>query len=198
MADDIISARLAAFHNVGSFIKTEVLLPERVLGPDWSTTRFFEADTVVAKDFVSAVHELLKIEQSASCCLVNLTRTPVLEYQMASSFLIERTTTEEKYSAKLCEGGPASGWIYRMDRYGCTSDKGEWCVYCERNNDVALISFRGPDAARKYRSPLKILRAEPIESLLRVPELQAVPFNSLTPEWRSGLKENYASIGIVR
>jgi hypothetical protein len=197
MARDITSARLAAFHNVGCFIKTEALLPGRVLAPDWSTTRFFEADTVVAKGFVSAVHELLKIDQSASCCLLNLTNSPALEYQNASSFFIERTTTEEEYTAKLHEGGP-SGWIVRMDRYGCTSDRGEWCVYCERKNDVALISFRGPDAARKYRSPLEILRAEPIESLLRAPELQRVPFNSLTPEWRSGLNENYGSMGIVR
>jgi hypothetical protein len=198
MAHEIISARFAAFHNVGRFIKTEAFLPERVVGTEWTTTRFFEADTVVSKDFVSAVHEFVKIEQSESCCLVNLTRTHVPEYQKASSLFIERTTTEEEYSAKLREGGPASGWIFWMDRYGCASDKGEWCLYCERNNDVALISFRGPDAARKYHSPLKILRAEPIESLLRVPELQVVPFISLTPGWRSGLKENYGSIGIVR
>jgi hypothetical protein len=194
MAHDIISARLAAFHNVGCFIETEARLPGRVLGPDWSTTRFFESDTVVAREFVSAVHELLKIEQSVSCCLVNLTRTPVLEYKKASSFFIEKTTTDEEYIAKLNEGGPTSGWIFCMERYGCTSDKGEWCVYCERNNDVALISFRDSDAARTYRSALEILFAEPIESLLRLPALQRVPFNSLTPEWRSGLKDNYGNI----
>jgi hypothetical protein len=196
--NDITSARFTAFRNLSYFIKTGVRLPARVLGPDWSTTRFLEADTVVSRSFVSAVHELLKIEQSVSCCLVNLTSTPDLEYQKASYFFIERTTTEEEYITKLSEGGPALGWIFSMERYGCTSDKGEWCVYCERNNDVALISFRGSDAVRKYRSSMEMLRAESIETLIRVPALQRVPFNSLAPEWRSGLKENYGSIGIVR
>jgi hypothetical protein len=71
-------------------------------------------------------------------------------------------------------------------------------VYCERENDVALIFFRVFDAARKYRLPIEMLRAEPIEALIETPALQRVPFDSLTAEWRNGLEENYGSMGIAR
>jgi hypothetical protein len=190
-------AGLTAFENVSRFIKSETVLPGRVLGQEWLITRFFEADTVVSKIFISAVHKLMEIERSTSCCLLNITKSPVIEYHNASFLFLETRTTDEEYIAKLREGGPALGWIFWMDRYGCASDKGEWCVYCERNNDVAFISFRDADVAKRYHRPIEVLRAEPIEALIKTPALQVVPFNHLTTEWKNGLTQNYGSFPIT-
>jgi hypothetical protein len=188
---DILTARLAAFHNVRSFIEPDAMLPAQVLVGDWSTILFFESDRIFSASFVQTVRGLSHVERSTSCCLLNFSQTYVLEYQEAAAIFIEAATSADDYAKKLAEGGPAAGWLFGVDRYGCASDIGEWCIYCEKENDVAFIGLRAANV-EKYLLPLKRLSAEPVEALVG-DHASPPPFNMLTRKWRIGLLQHYGS-----
>jgi hypothetical protein len=95
------------------------------------------------------------------------------------------------YDDKLRDGGPASGWLYRVDRYACASDVGDWCIYCEKSNDVAVIGLRDIGGIGKFETPLKRLWAKPINELIDGGVSPAFPFDQLVPAWRQGLVQNY-------
>jgi hypothetical protein len=78
-----------------------------------------------------------------------------------------------------------------MDNYACTSDVGEWCFYCEKGNDIAVIGLREATGIEKFGMPLKRLWAKPIDELVDGGCSPTFPFNKLTPAWRQGLVNNY-------
>jgi hypothetical protein len=193
MTIDSTSARLSAFHNVIKSIRIEARLPSQVLFGTWPEFYFFESDVILSRSFVGFVHELCRIEQSTSCCLLNFTQTRVLEYQEAAFIFIEAKMSEDEFDAKVREGGPASGWLFGVDHYGCSSDNGDWCLYCERENDVALIGFKSTSSVDKYQSALESIGAKPIEDLVENGISPLFPFSKLTPEWKRALIDNYGS-----
>lgn len=189
MKTDVISARLTAFCNVRRFIDVGAWLPAQVLVGEWSRILFFESEWITSASFVEAIGCLLHAEESTSCCLLNFSQTCVIEYQKASAIFIEAGMSADEYQKKLKEGGPATGWLYRVDRYGCASDIGEWCIYCEQENDVALIGLRSTNI-EQFLLPLERLFAKPIETLVEN-HSSPPPFNMLTCEWRTGLLKHY-------
>jgi len=82
--------------------------------------------------------------------------------------------------------------VYPRQRFGFSSKSGEWCIYCERENDVAVIAFRDSSGPSKYADALSDFYAKPIKYFLDNPSLAPVPYNDLVPEWRTQLEENYS------
>jgi len=139
--------------------------------------------------FAPIIGDFLRSENGSLCCLLNLSKTKALEFERIAAVFIDGLVTGKEYDAQL----RGDGWLFGMDRYGCASDVGEWCMYCEKDNDIAVVGLRNENSRSKFRSPLKELNAEPIESVNGGELAELFPFIHLTPQWRRGLIENYGS-----
>jgi ankyrin repeat protein len=91
----------------------------------------------------------------------------------------------------LGAGGPANGWLYRIDRYVGASDVGTWCTYCGKSNDFAAIGMLQDDCAPKFGDPLWSLSAKPIGERIFGGRSPQYPFDHLVSAWRDGLLQNY-------
>jgi len=191
--DLIEKARETAFGHVVSSISLMASLPSQVFTGDFSEFMFFESDRIFAPPFVEVIREFLIAEQATSCCLVNLSRTHTMTNSHDAAIFLEPQVTSVEYDAHLRSGGPTTGWLFSMDRYGCASDSGSWSIYCEKNNDVAVVALRSGSAAEKFASPLRNLHAEPINKLIHQGTAGPFPFSSLTPKWRKELSKQYGS-----
>jgi len=92
------------------------------------------------------------------------------------------------------DGSPDS-WMFLMDRYVLASDKGHWYIYCEKENDVAVLAI-GEALSGSTRSQLaKLLGATPVGSVLTPGTGRLFDFQSLVPEWKSDLMAEYGPSG---
>jgi hypothetical protein len=189
---DIEAARLGAFHQILASINPAAHLPEQIYLDSWEQFLFFQSDYIFAASFPEVIGDLIRAEQANSFCLLNLSETSVFDFGHAATLFIEGTTAEEEYYSWLRKGGAKRGWIFGVARYGCASDKGQWCIYCEKENDVAVIALKSSTGVKSFAAPLTKVHAAPIVALVPNSPSAPFPFNSLTREWQSALIENYA------
>lgn len=179
---------LEAFRTVFHLIRPDISLPENVFERSMRRFLFFESDALFFGSFVEAAQTFLEIERSSAVSLVNLTEALQLGRGGASpSICLTQDTTEDKYRERLRGGSPAQRWLYSMDRYGCASNVGEWCIYCEKRNDVAVIGLRDDSSERRFKPALALLGAAPLEELWA----ERFPFREMVKEWRDGLVAHY-------
>ncbi len=181
----------SAFFNTVEAGDFKGMLPNSVLIDAWTVFLFFQSDYVFSADFVDIVREFLHLEDAQSACLLNLDKTESLDFDSAAAIYIDERVDGAAYQEKLHAGGPVSGWLFGVDRYVCASDVGEWCIYCEKGNDVAIIGFKGCECGGKFEAPLRSLSAKPIEDLIDGGCTLLFPFDQLVPTWRKGLVDNY-------
>ena len=171
-------------------------LPKRVFAGAWEGFLFCESDRLFDAAFVDAVIQFLGCENSRVACLLNLDKSDLRRLEeSASAIFLDHSSTGARYMDALEEGGPARGWLYAVDRYVCCSDVGEWCIYCEKDNDIAIVALRDAGERKDFELPLKQLGARPIEELIEGGSTPLFPFNQLVPSWREGLLMNYGSGG---
>jgi hypothetical protein len=176
-----------ARENLGKAIDATHRFPQYVFRGDWERFLFFDSDWLFGKAFVEIAKTLMQSEGSSSVCLTDFDS----ELPDQSSFWIRKETTSDDYLAafaKLPVGG-VRGWLWLISRYGCTSDVCEWCLYCERQNEVAVMALRKASFVEKYTSAIKQLEASPIDLALESPPSWV--FAHLVPEWREGLLKHY-------
>ena len=183
--------RKAALRNLLRAFDMGSNLPNQVFQGSWSSFLFFESDRVFAPEFTDVIKELLRAEGGEVACLLNLDETSSFEFEEIAAIFLDATTTSSSYESVLDGTGPATGWIYRMDNYVCSSDVGEWGIYCEKGNDVAVIGLHEAGNIKKFEMPLTRLLAKPIGELIDEGSSSVFPFNKLVPAWRHGLAQNY-------
>ncbi|WP_116137029.1 hypothetical protein [Trinickia diaoshuihuensis] len=167
-------------------------LPDRVFEGAWEDFLFCESDRLFDAAFVNVVIQFLGCENSRVACLLNLDRTDLTRFEESGeAIFLDRSTTGAQYMNALEEGGPSRGWLYAVDRYVCCSDIGEWCIYCEKDNDIAVVALRQVSKRQDFECPLKQLGARPIEELIEGGAWPLFPFNQLVPSWREGLLMHY-------
>jgi len=180
-----------AFRGVMDACDFQKMLPDRLFVGLWSGFLFFQSDYVFSPDFANIVREFMDLEGAKVTCLLNLDKTETAGFDGAASLFIDATMDGAAYQERLRAGGPAVGWLFDVDRYVCASDVGEWCIYCEKSNDVAVIGLREPDGRRKFELPLEHLAAKPIEDLIEGGRSPLFPFDRLVSDWREGLVDHY-------
>lgn len=151
---------------------------------------FFASDRMFEEPFVDLVKKLLTVEKASTCCVINVS---VLEEKVddTRSFVVIRPETlPQQYLISLKEGGPASGWLYGVDAFLASSEKGEWCIYCERENDIGVLALNIPDIDCQNLI-VDVLQAIPSSQLYENVVDKVFPFNSLTSSWREKLSGNY-------
>jgi len=186
-----------AFDNATELIDFDLVFPENIFLGKWSTYVFCESDRIFSKGFMPAMAQLLHLEQAHAACLLNLDRTKVFEFEKSAAMFVDETNTENQYWDALKKGGVAEGWLYVMERYVCTSEVGEWCIYCERNNDIAVVGLREKSGLQKFKEPLNALYAKPLEDLIAGGSSSLFPFNRLPPLWRDGLLKCYQHTNMI-
>jgi len=190
--DDLFAKEQAYLNVIGGLVP-ERRFPKMVFLGVWRSFLFFESDRIFASGFVEVIADLLRADNSSVCCLLNITEAGSSELYGESAIYVDSLFTESEYRARLRGDGPATGWLYSMDRYGCASNKGEWEIYCEKDSDIAVIGFRNENGVRKFREAIRKLRAASIESLKDGELANLFPFSHLSLEWKRDLSNNYHS-----
>jgi hypothetical protein len=89
-------------------------------------------------------------------------------------------------------GGAVEGWLFGIDRYGCSSDRGGWSIYCEKDSEIAVVALRQPDDREKYAACLTQIHEAPITDLLEAGDTAPIQFERMIASWRRGLTMHYS------
>lgn len=194
-------AKCRAFRFAVSAIDPHASFPGQVFQGRWAKFLFFESDRMFAPEFAAIASELLRAEPANLLCLLNLTQAQSTDlsdpdehdWKGSSALLfVDPTTEPAAYAARLRQGGPAEAWLYDMDRFACASDGGAWAMYCEKQNDVAVIALRTQSDTGRFDGCLKRFCAEPIATLLNDGLAAPFPFSHLIEPWQRSLEQHYS------
>ncbi len=193
--DDLRSAAIA---NALGSINTDKSFPDNVFADTWDSFLFFESDALFDPAFIGLKDFLLAEGEASVIALVNLTDILASADASSSVFFFDHSTIAAKYNAKLVESSPS--WLVLVDRYVRVSDKGKWCIYCEKQEDIAVIAFQeSVPVATRFRVAEFLKRSSspsPHESYGNVGDLFG--FSKLLPVWRSQLIFQYSYPGPVQ
>ena len=185
---EVNNAKERALANLTRALRQNRRLPDGVFSADWSEFLFFDSDRIFDPQFVISAIALLEIEGGIWACMSNLDASSG-ETKEQSLLFIHREMTGEAYLKFLRE----EGWVYGMDRYGCTSDIAKWCIYCEKGNEIAVLAGREHGSLKKFESVISQLRAVPIEQAVEGPLSYGFSPRALSSEWRDELLKRYAN-----
>jgi hypothetical protein len=180
-----------AYLNIMHNIDTEISFPGQVFKKKWHEFYFFQSDRMFNVGFFGILEKLMSLENSEVCCFLNMDETVKFEFESAAAIFVDNAMTENKFYERLYDGGPAVGWLYGMDTYACSSNIGNWCVYCEKANDIAVIGFVNSNEGEENQLVLQKLYAKPIVDLIDGGRNSMFPFSELVPDWRKELVKNY-------
>ncbi len=185
-------ARVVACTTSRRVIDVARRFPENIFVDEWDDYFFFDSDRVFDPTFVVLMQAVLTAERASCACISNLDTVLTRLSPEESSFVFERSTTVAEYLTAL-KGSPSKlGWIYGVDRFACTSDLGEWCIYCERRNELAVVATKvgiTDVVQRKLVDGCKALR---VDKAIAQTHIYALSARALSPEWRTALLKNYA------
>jgi hypothetical protein len=178
-----------ALANVRRFLRADVKFAENPFSGEWASYLFLESDRMFVGNFVIAVKQLLALEGARAACMVNLDRDRIADSE-ASAFCLDECSSPEKYFEAMSD--PWGGFASR-ERFGCSSDIGSWCFYCENLEDVGVVAIRNAADVVQFCSPLERLDAMPFDIISdKAREESKEPFITLLPEWREAFERNFA------
>jgi hypothetical protein len=103
---------------------------------------------------------------------------------------LNASTKTDDYEERLRAGGMANAWLYDISEdYGCASDVGQWCIYCERQSEVAVIAIKSIEMMKMCHVPLRLLGASPAERLWKPEPVR--PVSKAGEAWRESLAAIY-------
>ena len=174
-----------AFANATSALRPGARFPENVFVTSWQNFLFMESDALFSGNFIWGIKEFLRIERSASACLVNLDRRE--SGSERSAICLDSRTTNDFYQEQLRSEIVDDAWLYNVERYVCASNGGSWCVYAERTEDIAVIALRDIAASTQFEFALSYFGADSLAYSLQYRH----PFTKTTLQWRTDLVKNY-------
>jgi hypothetical protein len=181
-----------ARRTAGGAVDLRRRFPENVFEGTWTAFRFFDSDWMTSPDFVDDVKALLAIEGATCACIVNLEA----EFPATRELFVREQTSADDYRAVLAGTDPGLGWGSALERLGCASEIGEWALYCEPMNEIAVVGFRDADAWQRYAPALARVQAEPFDVASGDPPLSyGFSDRGLTPEWRRLMSARYPAGG---
>jgi hypothetical protein len=180
-----------AFQNVSLAIDRNRRFPENVFLAGWTDFAFFDSDLLFDSLFVEKLRKLFEAEGGTCVCMLNLDEVANGKAEQAALF-IDREMTGGAYQARLGGENIGEGWLYNMDRFGFASDLGQWCIYCEKGNEMAVIAIQEKVPNDRFSSTIKEFNAVPIKQAIEKPIGYGFSPRALSPEWRDGLLKAYS------
>jgi hypothetical protein len=158
----------------------------------WDDYLFFESYMLFDTGFIAVKNVLLREEKAAVIAVINLKNDAIVADDALAIFL-EQQTSPAEYTSLLKGDGSALNWMFLMDRYICASEKGGWRIYCEKENDVAVLAL-GADLMTTSGPQLQgLLKARSVKRADQNGNArQCFDFDRLVPEWKSALMREYA------
>lgn len=190
--------RRAAFQNTFSGMHFERELPDMVFPSGWQAFMFCDEAWVFDAAFVTANAALLKAEGSSTSCLLSLEDNVPFDFDRRVGIYLDRGTPPADYMAALRQEreDSVSPWLFIVGRFACASNVGEWLIYGERKEDIAIVAFRDRVAVAKYRAALNLLRAGTFDEVNN-PANPRCLFNCWGTKWRADMERNYGgSLGL--
>src|ERR1043165_6459481 len=136
--------RGAAVSNALSSVMKNRRFPHKVLVGSWADYLFFEPFVMFNPDFIEVKNLLMIAEKSSVIALINLGNGVPIEHSDSQVMFIDQHVGAKEYVSELESRGSPYSWRFFKDRYVCASDKTNWSIYCERENDVGVFAHR-PD-----------------------------------------------------
>ena len=176
--------------NVARSLAPGVGFPRNVFAGAWSDYFFFDPDWMTDPGFVEHAKLLLRVDGGACACLLNLERTP--DAHDASLLIHEDTTPEAYRTLQLDSLETGTDVPYNLCQLACAADVGDWAIYAEGSNEIAVIGFRHAGGWQRYRPALAQLHAERLETAVVEPFLTWT-YEHLLPAWRDEMLRAYAA-----
>lgn len=188
MAENAPNQRALA--NLSSALDVNRRFPTNVFLGNWERFLFFDADWIFSAEFVEIANALLTIDGGRCVCIADLDAAPDAQQ---SVFFVAKEITGSAYQSFLNGANVGEGWLHGVGRFGCTSDAGPWCIYCEKGNEIAAIAIRDNRVAEKCAAAIARFKALPIDQAIAGPLSYGFSERALSPEWRSELLRQYAA-----
>ena len=185
------TSRRSAVSNALSSIRKDRRLPKKVLVGHWEDYLFFEPFMMFSPCFIDVKNLLLVEEKASVIALINLGNVIPVNYDDPPAIFFEQNTGAKEYISELESKGTPLSWRVLMDRYVCASDKGNWSIYCEKENDVAVFAFREGFSQSTCLQVERLLKAKSIRFSSTIGESQLFDFGKLVPNWRFTLVNDH-------
>lgn len=186
------AAKRSAVSNAISFIRRDKWFPEKVLIGNWEDYLFFDPFVMFGPAFIDVKNLLLAEERASVIALINLGNVIPIDYDHPPAMFIEQITEAKEYISELRSKGSPMSWMVLMDRYVCASNIGNWSIYCEKENDVAVFAFRATFSQSIAVQIGKLLKAKSIRFSSTTGDNQLFDFGKLLPNWRFTLVTEHA------
>lgn len=176
---------------VAKYINKNIHFPNFVFKHKWKFHFFFDSDRLFSKQIIELVQQMLLADNSTEVCMCRLAQP--LEVNCKNDVItIDRTTSFENYILQLKGDMPECDWLCNIANFGLASDKGNWCIYCEKGSEIAVLAIDDEVIASRLEPMLLYLSAYPIdEALNRKASFGFLP-QSLSKEWAIRLMAEYA------
>jgi hypothetical protein len=178
--------------NLKNAIDSDRRFPQNVFLGNWQAFFFFDSDWLFGEEFVETAKALLRIEGGKQVTIFHLDAPLGGE---RSSFVIDAQTTNEAYLSFVGGGRPDAfdAWVYSFDQFACISDVGDWCIYFERRQEIAVLAVRQNCPVEEYGRAISVFHAVPIEQALSDPPSYGFTERALSAEWRKEFLSNYGT-----
>ncbi len=174
-------------------LNAEVQFPANVFRGLWDNFLFFDSDMIFDAEFIKEIASLSTGESSDCVCMCNVSEAQRIRSFMQASIFLYKETTNTQYLAMLRGSDAGVGWLYRMDRYALISESGNWCIYCERNNEIAVLAVRNRNAVENLDAVIKNVRATSIKHVDKHSAIYGLSNRALSDKWRTTFIQEYAA-----
>lgn len=166
-------------------------LPDNVFGGDWCSYLFFDSDWIFDAKFAGRVKEILAAEGGHSACISDIDLIDGVQECGVNIFFFDEATDEQSYWRFLQGADVGAGWLFGVGRYGCISDSGRWCVYCEKRNEVAVIAFKDVGIWSVLSPIVCSFSAVPIDQAIAGSISYGFSSRAMSMEWKNTLRARY-------
>ncbi len=187
-----VSSRITAFDVSLCSIDRYVDLPQQVFVGIWESFLFCEPDWLFRPSFVDIAKRMLALENAGACCMINLSLTKIFKFEVADAFYVDANVDPMDYKTRVRVGG-ADAWISSADRFVCSSNSGDWVVYCEKDEDLAIIAVRNQAVVSKFKAIFDEVRATSLNIYIERPDNGPFPKTPLKKQWKSEMIKNYSA-----
>ena len=200
MIDMKESFRKAAKFNAVSSLSGSQMLPDNVFVKTWDKYFFFESDRIFEESFIDFKNLILEDELTHEICLVNLGCGPIgSSPQLRDIFLDEKTNFSEYQSMldkeKSGLDGSTFAWLMMLGRYVCASDRGDWVIYCEKEEDIAVLAVQDTLITSRRLLARMVLKADSIASIFESKVNLLYDYTQLVLAWKLRLANSYGRKG---
>ena len=176
-----------ARENIRNALVADRTFPARVFVSGWDGFRFFGDWHMRQSEFVELAKLLLDLDGGSRVCLMNVDGGTNREVTPAY-LCIGRDATADTFAPATT--GPVS-WVTCMVALAASSDRGDWCMYCEPMAELGVIAFRTPELFERAAHVLARLHAQPPALCLAEPTSYVWAHASSNPEYFATLVREY-------